>query len=124
MTTSRIMPTIVTYGCYIDACCRNKDPASAEKVFNSMSQNGIKPNAVIYTSLIRGLASAGNPVRAFALYRQMRAQGVEPTSVTFNSVIDMVARKLADLDNLQELINDMNSATTSPDASAYGILIT
>lgn len=124
MCASDVSPTIVTYGCYIDACTRNKDVVSAERIFRSMFRHKIKPNAVIYTSLIRGLASAGQPVQAFALYKQMRAQGVEPTSVTFNSVIDMVARKLADLDNLQELINDMNSATTSPDASAYGILIT
>lgn len=124
MRDSGIAPTVVTYGCYIDACIRNKDIVTAEKMFESMPENRIKPNAVIYTSLIRGLASAGQPGRAFALYRHMRAAGVEPTSVTFNSVLDMVARRLADPENLREVLNDMNSVMgNDKDATAYCILI-
>lgn len=123
MRDSKTAPTVVTFGCYIDACIRNKELSRAERIFDSMSNDRIKPNAVVYTSLIRGLASDGQPARAFALYRQMRSAGVEPTSVTFNSVLDMVARQLADPKNLQEVINDLQSVTSSKDATAYCILI-
>lgn len=124
MRNASTAPSVVTYGCYIDACIRNKELCRAERIFHSMRDDHLKPNVVIYTSLIRGLASAGEPARAFALYRQMRAAGVEPTSVTFNSVLDMVARQLADPENLQEVIKDLQSVTSRPDATAYCILIT
>lgn len=138
MLAAEIVPTVITYGCYIDACVRNKATVAALKVFHSMSDHSIKPNAVVYTSLIRGLASAGQPAQAFAMYRHMRAAGVEPTSVTFNSVLDMVARKLSDPAVLQEVLDDMkiapsatsNEPWTKPagrgsktDTTAYCILI-
>jgi leucine-rich PPR motif-containing protein len=89
-----------------------------------MTRHGIEPNAVIYTSLIGGLASAGQPTRAFALYRNMLEAGIQPTAITFNSIIDMVARSVTDLSEIEELLNDMvMDATTRTDVSSCDILL-
>lgn len=124
MLQAHILPTIVTYGCYIDACIRNKDNAYAEKIFDSMvvESNVVQPNAVIYTSLIRGFAQMKQPRKALVYYRRMQQEGIEATSVTFNSVLDLVARQLSDPVTLQEVIDDMCKFNVVPDAITYSIL--
>jgi pentatricopeptide repeat protein len=125
MHAASIRPTIVTYGCYIDACIRNNSYELAEEVFGSMtkSPHGVKPNAVIYTSLIRGCAHAKQPRRALELYRRMQQDGIEATSVTFNSVLDIVARQIAEPSVLQEIIDDMCKTSIVPDVVTYSILM-
>jgi len=125
MQKSQIQPTIVTYGCYVDACIRNEDLTRAEATFESMATaaHGVRPNAVIYTSLIRGFAKAKQPQKALAFYRRMRDEGIEATSVTFNSILDIVARQLSEPDVLQEVIDDMCRAGSTPDTVTYSILI-
>merc|ERR1740138_982441 len=125
MQKSQIQPTIVTYGCYVDACIRNEDLTRAEATFESMATtaHGVRPNAVIYTSLIRGFAKARQPRKALELYRRMQEEGIEATSVTFNSVLDVVSRQLSEPKMLQEVIDDMCKASVVPDVVTYSILM-
>merc|ERR1719313_3214554 len=125
MRRSSINPTIVTFGCYIDACIRNNDNDRAEQVFESMvaTKHGVRPNAVIYTSLIRGFAHSKQPRKALEFYRRMQQEGIEATSVTFNSVLDVVARQLSEPTVLQEVIDDMCKASIVPDVVTYSILM-
>lgn len=125
MRVARIYPTIVTYGCYIDACIRNDDTERAEGVFESMmdTPRGVRPNAVIYTSLIRGFANSRQPKKALEFYRRMLQEGIQATSVTFNSVLDVVARQLSEPSVLQEVIDDMCKANITPDVVTYSILM-
>jgi len=122
---SGIQPTIVTYGCYIDACVRNGEIDTAEMIFESMASesHGVRPNAVVYTSLIRGFAQAKQPRKALELYRRMQLEGIEATSVTFNSVLDVVSRQLSEPSMLQEVIDDMCKANVTPDVVTYSILM-
>jgi pentatricopeptide repeat protein len=122
---SGIQPTIVTFGCYIDACVRNGEIDTAEMIFESMASepHGVRPNAVVYTSLIRGFAQAKQPRKALELYRRMQLEGIEATSVTFNSVLDVVSRQLSEPSMLQEVIDDMCKANVTPDVVTYSILM-
>merc|ERR1719277_1005811 len=73
--------------------------------------------------MIRGYAYSKQPVQALAFYRRMQAEGIQATAITFNSVLDMMVRQLADPARLQEVIDDMQSASVSPDVATYSILI-
>ena len=80
MRRANVVPTAVTYGCYIDACIRNGNMEHAIKVFDEMEPDGCQPNTVVYTSLIRGFARFQQPDRALALYKDMQRQGLECSS--------------------------------------------
>jgi pentatricopeptide repeat protein len=122
---SGITPTIVTYGCYIDACIRNDELDTAEHIFEAMfdGKHAVRPNAVIFTSLIRGFAQAKQPRKALELYRQMQDEGIEATSVTFNSVLDVIARQVSSPEMLQEVLDDMGKANVTVDVCTCSILL-
>jgi pentatricopeptide repeat protein len=123
MQNSGIKATIVTYGCYIDACIRNDDLVGAGELFELMVMQGVRANAVVYTSLIRGYAQSKQPGKALELYRRMRHEGIMATCVTFNSILDVVARQLSEPAALQEVMDDMRSASIEPDIMTYSILL-
>jgi len=123
MRRANVVPTAVTYGCYIDACIRNGNMDHAMRVFDEMTPDNCKPNTVIYTSLIRGFARFQQPDRALALYKNMQKRGVECSSLTFNSVLDVVARHIPDPEEMTTVLNDMTAAGIKPDIVTYSILI-
>merc|ERR1719329_1075213 len=122
MRSADVKPTVVTYGCYMDACIRNNDVVSAESSFSSMISEKMRPNAVIYTTLIRGLATTGQPAKAFKLFCRMREEGVEPTSAGFNSILDMIARQLSQPEVLDAVLSDV-VAGAAQDHVACALLI-
>merc|ERR1719277_1162266 len=73
--------------------------------------------------MIRGYAYSKQPVQALAFYRRMQAEGIQATAITFNSVLDMMVRQFSDPARLQEVMDDMQSASVSPDVATYSILI-
>merc|ERR1719221_1867184 len=72
--------------------------------------------------MIRGYAQSGQP-KALELFKRMQAEGIQATAVTFNSVLDMMVRQLADPARLQGVMDEMHSASVSPDVATYSILI-
>jgi pentatricopeptide repeat protein len=95
----------------------------AVKLFNSMEEHGVRPNVVIYTSLIRGFAQAKQPLMALRFYTSMRQKGIEITAASFHSVLDLIGRQLPDTAQLQEVIEEMRAASTTPDDVVYSALI-
>jgi len=124
MLQKGLLPSVVTFGCYIDACVRNDDLDGAIRTLESMSAiGGIRPNAVIYTSIIRGLARVGQCDAAFDLYRQMRSERIVGTLVTFNSVLDIVSHQRVDRGKFDEVIVDMRDAKISPNTMSLSIMV-
>jgi len=123
MLRAEVKPTVVTLWTYIDACVRNHHVATAEEVYGMMEKMGVKPNGAIYTSMIRGYANSKRPHKSLEVYQHMRREGVEATAVTYNSVLDIMARQLIDVTQLQGVVDDMRAASVSPDVITYSILI-
>jgi len=124
MLQKGLTPSVVTFGCYIDACARDDDLDGAVRTLESMSAiGGIPPNAVIYTSVMRGLARVGQCDAAFDLYRQMRSKGITGTLVTFNSVLSMVSQQIVDREKFDEVTRDMRDSKISPNTMSLSIML-
>eukprot|EP00449_Zooxanthella_nutricula_P000995 CAMPEP_0198511766 /NCGR_PEP_ID=MMETSP1462-20131121/15015_1 /TAXON_ID=1333877 /ORGANISM="Brandtodinium nutriculum, Strain RCC3387" /LENGTH=920 /DNA_ID=CAMNT_0044241149 /DNA_START=77 /DNA_END=2836 /DNA_ORIENTATION=- len=123
MLAADVRPTIVTYGCYIDACTRNHDMKAADRVLAQMVESGLQPNVVIYTSLVRGCAHARDPARALRLYEDMRAANIPLNRMSFNTLLDIVARTPETVARVHDLLRDMRADNIEADVVTCSVLV-
>ncbi|TFY63357.1 hypothetical protein EVG20_g6353 [Dentipellis fragilis] len=90
MKTDGIMPTSVTYGALIAACCRVGDAQSAETLFEEMaSQPNFKPRVPPYNTMMQFyVQTKPNRPRFLHYFQAMKKANIRPTAHTYKLLID------------------------------------
>lgn len=85
------LPTSITYGAIIAACCRVGDVQAAETLFTEMiAQSNFRPRVPPYNTMMQ-LYTQTKPDRARVLhfYEQLRSAKVSPTAHTYKVSLDL-----------------------------------
>ncbi|KAA1465885.1 hypothetical protein DENSPDRAFT_830571 [Dentipellis sp. KUC8613] len=90
MKADGIVPTSVTYGALIAACCRVGDAQSAETLFEEMaSQPNFKPRVPPYNTMMQFyVQTKPNRPRFLHYFQAMKKANIRPTAHTYKLLID------------------------------------
>ncbi|KAK4703537.1 hypothetical protein P7C70_g2681, partial [Phenoliferia sp. Uapishka_3] len=90
MKESGVVPTSITYGAIINACCKTGDDVSAEMLFKEMVEApGFRARVPPYNTMIQFYTQTKpDRERALAFYDAMRAKAVVPTGHTYKLLLD------------------------------------
>ncbi|GAA5860412.1 hypothetical protein JCM8547_000296 [Rhodosporidiobolus lusitaniae] len=128
-----LVPSSITYGAIINACCKTGDDVSAEYLFKEMvSRPDFKPRAPPYNTLMQHYCST-KPDRARALhyYDEMIKAKVQPTAHTYKLLLDVYgAIAPSNLEAMQKvferIVNDrrvsVSGAHWAAMINAYGVV--
>jgi len=85
-----LVPSSITYGAIIAACCKAGDGAAAEYLFAEMTQaRGFKPRVPPYNTMMQFFTQTRpDRERALQYFDQMLAAGVQPTGHTYKLLLD------------------------------------
>jgi pentatricopeptide repeat protein len=85
MKKSGVVPTSITYGAVIAACCRVGDCASAETFFEEMtSQRNFRPRVPPYNTMMQVyVQTKPNRTRFLHYYNRMISAGIKPTAHSY-----------------------------------------
>jgi pentatricopeptide repeat protein len=87
MKKSRIAPSSITYGAVIAACCRVGDSASAEALFEEMTnQRNFRPRVPPYNTMMQFyVQTKPNRDRFLHYYNRMLSAGIKPTAHSYKA---------------------------------------
>ncbi|KAH9056399.1 hypothetical protein EDB87DRAFT_1233403 [Lactarius vividus] len=90
MKKSGIVPSSITYGAVIAACCRVGDSASAETLFDEMtSQPNFRPRVPPYNTMMQFyVQTKPNRDRFLHYYNRMLSAGIKPTAHSYKLLLD------------------------------------
>jgi pentatricopeptide repeat protein len=90
MKNSGIIPSSITYGAVIAACCRVGDSASAETLFEEMTaQRNFRPRVPPYNTMMQFyVQTKPNRARFLHYYNCMISAGIKPTSHSYKLLLD------------------------------------
>ncbi|KAL8277871.1 hypothetical protein RQP46_009690 [Phenoliferia psychrophenolica] len=90
MKETGLVPTSITYGAVLNACCKTGDDVSAELLFKEMVQSpGFRPRVPPYNTMIQFYTQTKpDRTRALYFYDAMTAAGVAPTGHTYKLLLD------------------------------------
>ena len=82
-----IIPSSITYGAVIAACCRVGDSSSAETLFEEMTaQRNFKPRVPPYNTMMQFyVQTKPNRVRFLHYYNRMISAGIKPTAHSYKA---------------------------------------
>ncbi|XP_020520630.1 pentatricopeptide repeat-containing protein At3g49730 isoform X1 [Amborella trichopoda] len=110
-----------TFGCLLDALCKNNAVKEAASLFEDMKYK-FSPNLKHYTSLLYGWCREGKIIEAKHILVQMKEAGFEPDIVVYNNLLSgfAIAEKMEDG---YDLLIEMKHKGYPPNATSYTILI-
>ncbi|KAI0250505.1 hypothetical protein BJV78DRAFT_551731 [Lactifluus subvellereus] len=90
MKQSSIVPSSITYGAVIAACCRVGDSASAEALFEEMTaQRNFRPRVPPYNTMMQFyVQTRPNRARFLHYYDRMISAGIKPTAHSYKLLLD------------------------------------
>ncbi|KAI0052646.1 hypothetical protein FA95DRAFT_1675016 [Auriscalpium vulgare] len=90
MKSSGLQPTSITYGALIAACCRVGDSASAETLFEEMTQQpNFKPRVPPFNTMMQFyVQTKPNRARFLYFYSRMVSACIKPTAHTYKLLLD------------------------------------
>ncbi|XP_047311590.1 putative pentatricopeptide repeat-containing protein At5g65820 [Impatiens glandulifera] len=114
-------PDEYTFGCLLDALCKNSSVKEAASLFDEM-RTKFPPTIKHFTSLLYGWCKEGKLIEAKHVLVQMREAGFEPDIVVYNNLLNgyAVAGKMADA---FDLLHEMRKKSCEPNAGSFTILI-
>lgn len=116
-------PDLYSYNTVIWTLCDYKMIDDALRLFNRMSERGIRPDVLTYRLLIKGLCITGHVLNAHELIVRMeQGSGCKPDLYSYNTVI----RTLFDyklVDDALRLFNGMSEMGVRPNVLTYRLLI-
>jgi pentatricopeptide repeat protein len=85
MKSSRIVPSSITYGAVIAACCRVGDNSSAETLFDEMTtQHNFRPRIPPYNTMMQFyVQTKPNRARFLHYYSRLINAGIQPTAHSY-----------------------------------------
>ena len=92
------------------------------KVFEFMSQKGIRHGVVAYNAMIKGYCKHGMMSYAISCINKMRQDGLRPDEFTYTTIIDGYV-KLSDLNGALGVFCDMVKRKCRPNVVTYTALI-
>ncbi|KAF3794484.1 putative pentatricopeptide repeat-containing protein [Nymphaea thermarum] len=110
-----------TFGCLLDALCKNGHVKEAASLFEDMKLR-FPPNLKYYTCLLNGWCKAGKLMEAKFILIQMREAGFTPDIVVYNTLLSGYA-VLGKLEDGLDLLREMRSKGCPPNAASYTVLI-
>ncbi|KAK6128728.1 hypothetical protein DH2020_037536 [Rehmannia glutinosa] len=114
-------PDEYSFGCLLDALCKNGSVKEAALLFEDMRIR-FKPTIKHFTSLLYGWCKEGKLIEAKVVLVKMREAGFEPDIVVYNNLLNgySVAGKTVDAFHL---LQEMRRNNCEPNATSYTIMI-
>jgi len=127
MIRCEVQPTVITFGCMVDALVMNGEVDSAWELVNGMwEQENQKQmlNTVIYATILKGFAISRRLDNVITVYDVMQARGISGNTITYNTMLNALVR-CGDLRRLPQLLEDMRSASppVEPDMITYSTIM-
>lgn len=90
MKKSGLVPSSITYGAVIAACCRVGDSTSAETLFDEMTtQHNFRPRVPPYNTMVQFyVQTKPNRARALHYYNRMIGAGLKSTAHSYKLLLD------------------------------------
>ncbi|CAN6443637.1 unnamed protein product [Victoria cruziana] len=110
-----------TFGCLLDALCKNGHVKEAASLFEDMKLR-FPPNLKHYTCLLNGWCKAGKLMEGKFILIQMREAGFAPDIVVYNTLLSGYA-VLGKIEDGLDLLREMRSKGCPPNAASYTVLI-
>ncbi|CAD7950241.1 unnamed protein product [Amoebophrya sp. A25] len=124
METRNLKPSIVTFGCVLDAltkCGSESYMQIAASIWEAIPDKD--KNCVVYSTMMKGYAKLGNLDRCDQLYRAMTKQhNVAPNIVVMNTLLSVACAK-RNLPLAEKYFTAMRGYGFYPDFNSYGTLL-
>jgi len=112
----------MAYNIILDACCSNKDMATACEIFDEMAERGIKKSQVTFNTMIKGFSIAGDVGKVKEMIGEMEACDCVPDSASFSCLLGCAAKAL-DFDDVWAILKDMDARGLPTDAYVVTIMM-
>ncbi|KAE8694816.1 Rna-directed dna methylation 1 isoform 1 [Hibiscus syriacus] len=118
-----ILPCVVSYTCFIEAYCREKDFRNVYAILDEMKEKGCKPNAVSYTIIMHARGKVGEVGKALDVYEMMKNDGCLPDTSFYSSLVFILSKQHSLEEKALKLLKRMEEDSCKPDISTYAPLL-